>query len=312
MKRLLLLISAVCLVNLSAHSQQLYPELTAKQAAKAEKLIVRIERLDALTSSRTSHHEYQSLFKQLLSSLRRDISGLSESSVKTDILTALLFYERGANVLERQSHATTVRCEAERPGAYQRLCETTVGGLSHLLWSKARLHIGWAKAVMSRHKADAGALDASALSEMEAERKFDRQLAESAVKVLARLKNDVPIYNTPGELIEGRTLACVSFETFTADLEGVRRAVGPKLSWLPENRLKNELRYALLSYLDGHFWWKQVYRPAVIHADNNYTEEAVNAMRMYDPEAIKYNVAINWRQAQRHLQRAAELLKGMN
>jgi hypothetical protein len=144
---------------------------------------------------------------------------------------------------------------------------------------------------------------------MKAERELDMELAESAVRALARLESDVPIYRTLGEFMEGGTLARVSFEKFNADLEETRRTVSPVLCWLPESRLKNELRNAMLSYLDGCFWWKQVYRPKVIYVGNSYTEEAATPLRVADPETVKYTVVINWRQARQYTSRAAQILK---
>ncbi len=125
MNRFLLLLSTLCLLNITAYTQQRYLELTAKQVAKAEKLIAWIERLDDLTLDDTSSTESQSLARKLSSSIRLDLSDLPDSNVKTNLTTALLFYERGRTAWQEQSHASNVRCEYERPGAYKKLCEIT-------------------------------------------------------------------------------------------------------------------------------------------------------------------------------------------
>lgn len=312
MKRLLLLFAALCLGQVNADAQQRETELSAKQVIKAERLIARIERLDAVTTDDWPSSKSQSLVQKLASAIRLDLSELPDGDVKTDLSTALLFYERGAAPLsQEQSHASHESCEEEKPGAYRKLCETTQGSARQLRLNKARLHTRWAQALISRQKGAVDATAAAALSAMEGEREFDRQLAAGALQALMRLENDVRIYRTLGEFIEGRALARVSFEKFNADLEEVRRAVRANLCWMPESRLKNELRNAMSSYLDGRFWWKQVYRPAVIYAGNNYTDENLTQVRLGDPEEVKYTVAINWRQAHQYTARAAELLNRM-
>lgn len=312
MKRLLLLFVALCLGQVNAYAQQREIELSAKQMAKAEKLITRIEHLDTVTTDDQSSSKSQSLVRKLASAIRLDLSELPDGDIKTDLSTALLFYEReAASSSPEQSHVSHETCEEEKPGAYRKLCETTQGGARQLRLNKARLHTRWAQATIARQKGSLDATAAAALSEMESEREFNRKLAEGALSALTRLDNEVRVYRTLGEFTEGRALARVSFEKFNADLEDVRRVVRANLYWMPESRLKNELRNAMSSYLDGCFWWKQVYRPAVVYAGNNYTNESLRQVRLDNPEEVKYTVAINWRQAHQYTARAGEILNRM-
>lgn len=313
MKRLLLAIASLCLASAAAaEAQQRAPELSPKEAARAEKLLAGIERLDASAPDNRSTQKARSLSGKLSTKIRRDIYGLPDGDFKTDLSTALLFYERAAASSNEQPSPRHERCEQERPGLYRKLCETAHGDPHQLLLNKARLHAAWARASLN---ALSGAVDektVTALSQIETERRLDREMAESALGALARLESEVRIYRTLGEFIEGRALARVSFETFTTDLEEASHTIKANLYRLPESSLKNELRNALLSYLDGRFWWSKVYHPAVIHAGNSYAAaEAPMPPSLSDPEAIKYTVVINWRQARQYTGRAAQLLKKM-
>ncbi len=314
MKRLLILIAACCLLSITTSAQHRSSELTAGQLAKAEKVITLLERLDDLAlSDELSPDAQAAARRKLLSSIRRDLSAIPDSDLKIDLATALLFYQReeSRSGEQEQAHASGLRCENERPGAYRRLCETTQGGARGLMRNKARLHTGWARATLDRQKGMTGTLTESALDELKAERALDAELAERAVRAFLRLENDVPIYRTLGEFMESGKLAQVSFESFDADLEETRRTVGATLCWLPESRLKSELQNAMLSYLDGRFWWKQVYHPKVIYAGHSYTAETATPLRAADPETARYTVVINWRQARQYTSRAAQILKGM-
>lgn len=314
MRRVLILTVGFCLLSITGRAQHRSSELTAGHLAKAEKVIALLERLDGLAlDDELSLDAQAAARRKLLSSIRRDLSAIPDSDLKIDLATALLFYEReeSRSGKQEQVHASSVRCENERPGMYRKLCETTQGGARSLMRSKARLHTGWARATLDRQKGMKDTLTESALNEMKAERQLDAELAESAVRVLMRLEDDVLIYRTLGEFMESGKLAQVSFERFNADLEETRRTVGAALCWLPESRLKSELRNAMLSYLDGRFWWKQVYRPKVIYAGNSYTAETATPLRAADLESAKYTVVINWRQARQYTSRAAQILKDM-
>jgi hypothetical protein len=82
------------------------------------------------------------------------------------------------------------------------------------------------------------------------------------------------------------------------------------LSRLSQSRLKTEISNALDSYRDGAFWWQKIDQPRVVHVsaltatDFNRTPSDTAFL-----STVPYTVAIHWRQADRYLKRAEELMK---
>jgi hypothetical protein len=284
---------------------------TAKQIAEAEKLLSKLARLEQLTQSRSNYGAYKSAVNKLSNSLLEDVVGLPEGNVKTDITTSFHFYERALNVWSEPSasRSSPASCEEERVGSYRKLCESVKGNRLELAWSKASLHARWANAVVSKEKGNGGAEADSAISEMLAERKLDRLLAERCVAALELLAKEVVAYNSLAEFEEGRAVARVPFEKFGALLENVEREVAGNLDALPESRLKNEIHNALRSYLDGGFRWTKSYRPAVVTvAGMAYADGQYPSRDNVDLATINYTVTVNWKHALRYTQRAEELL----
>ncbi len=137
----------------------------------------------------------------------------------------------------------------------------------------------------------------------------DQNVAARAIAALKRLDRDVFVYRSLGDFQESGKLARVSFETFRNDLQEVTAEVEPLLSRLPQSRLKNEIRNALDSYRDGAFWWQKIDQPRVVN---------VSALAFSEPTRTPadtallanapYTVAIHWRQAQKYLKRAEEIV----
>ncbi|MEP6636448.1 MAG: hypothetical protein ABJB97_06960, partial [Acidobacteriota bacterium] len=80
------------------------------------------------------------------------------------------------------------------------------------------------------------------------------------------------------------------------------------LVWLPQNRIRVEVKNTLLCYQDGAFWWRQIYQRRVV----NFSELVVSSTSTTADIAlltmIPYTVVTNWRQASNHLKRADALL----
>jgi hypothetical protein len=73
--------------------------------------------------------------------------------------------------------------------------------------------------------------------------------------------------------------------------------------------LKTELSNALASYRDGEFWWQQIDQPRVVNvsalaATGNSRAPSDKALL----STVPYTVAIYWRQANRYLRRAEQLM----
>ena len=138
----------------------------------------------------------------------------------------------------------------------------------------------------------------------------DRTLTARAISALKRLDRDVLVYHSLGDFEESGKLARVSCETFRNDLGEVTGEVEPLLSRLPQSRLKTEIRNALDSYRDGAFWWQKIDQPRVAHvsalAFSGNTRTSSDTALLAN---VPYTVAIHWRQAEKYLKRAEELME---
>lgn len=312
MKRLsLIIILYLCASALPVNGQAGPLKLSERQREQTEHLICKLEQLGILASKNPQYDEYKAAVHKLSVGIKDEAGELPESDIKTDVLTALYLYERVLSEwdqLERQQPLES-RCANERQGADLYPCQNTGGSQQAWLWSRARLHTGWARAVLHSGKSVQDEAVANDLRVMLEERKLDAVLARKALEALKELQGDVIVYRSLGEFEEGRSLARVSFESFTAHLHRTSPVVKHLLSLLPENRLKLELRNALLSYMDGGFWWSKVYSPAVINVSGGgFAEGEPTRLDKAYLSTDLYTVTINWRQGSQHIKRAEELL----
>ena len=138
----------------------------------------------------------------------------------------------------------------------------------------------------------------------------DRIIATRAITALSQLDNDVIVYRSLGEFEERGKLASVSLGTFQEHLREATHEVESILPRLNDARLKTAISNALASYRDGAYWWEKIYQPRVIHVsefrsnDNDVTPSA-----SFFRANLPYTVAIHWRQANKHLQRAVRHLR---
>jgi hypothetical protein len=134
-------------------------------------------------------------------------------------------------------------------------------------------------------------------------------LAARSMAALKRLEKDVLVYRSLGEFEANGKLAKVSYQAFRNDLNEVTAEVEPLLSRLPQSKLKAELGNALASYRDGEFWWQKIDQPRVVNVSaltsSGYSRgPSDNAFG----DTIPYTVTIHWRQANRYLRRAQQLV----
>jgi hypothetical protein len=136
----------------------------------------------------------------------------------------------------------------------------------------------------------------------------ERALARRALLALKRLDDEVIVYQSLGEFEESGKLSRVSFEAFRTDLREVSAEVDTILARLPESKIKTQLGNALSCYRDGAFWWAKIYQPRVMNLavlqNSEPTQPPFEAAYL---SSIPYTVAINWRQANKHLKRAEQL-----
>lgn len=133
----------------------------------------------------------------------------------------------------------------------------------------------------------------------------DQVVAAQAILLLKRLDDDVIVYRSLGEFEEGRHLARVPLATFQKNLNEVSVEVEELALRLPPGRLKSEIRNALASYRDGAYWWEKADEPRVINvAQLRSSETGLTPSDSFFRANLPYTVAIHWRQANKHLQRA--------
>ncbi len=145
--------------------------------------------------------------------------------------------------------------------------------------------------------------------EIENEGSEEVKLASRSMFALKRIEKDVLIYRSLGEFQANGKLARVSYEAFRNDLNEVTSEVEPMLSRLPHSKLKIELGNALASYREGEFWWRQIDQPRVVNLSS--PPASTNGRKPSDTarlSTVPYTVATHWRQANRSLKRAAQLM----
>ena len=305
-RSLFALLAILFLLPLATPAQTETSKLTVKQLTKAENLVIRLRQFEAMLPADLDSGGRKGRLADAASSARGKLSDLPEGNVKTDLSTALYFFELAANGGSRLDVA--IQCASEKPGAYQTLCEDTSGSQRDLISSKARLHMAWAIAGIMEQKS--GKYDSGTLDDMEAERRNDRALALRVISALKVLESEVVIHKSLGDFEESNTLARVPFEKFHSDLRKVSAEVETILSWLPQNRVKSALGNALHSYQDGGVRWAGIYRPRVVHvASLMPSEMTLSSSDTAFLATAPYTVAINWRQGSRYLRLAEETLE---
>jgi hypothetical protein len=296
------------------NAQSLSSNLTEKQLTRAENLITKLESLQAFAEKNPNAQQYQARTRQLTTAAYKSVSNLPEGNTKTDIATAALFFERYAtawNASDASDYGGAFKsempgCAHEKPGAYQRLCQQTLGSRAALLLLKARLHLSWARSSIAFHR-NRGEKDAI-LRELEFERRFDHLLAERATFILSQLESEVVVHHSLSDLQENGALTRVPYEKFRDDLRKAAAEVAGILFWLPQNRLKFEISNALNSYQDGNLWWGSVYRSKVVSVSDFVESETSSPSAQAFKSGTPYTVAINLRQASTYLRRAEALM----
>jgi hypothetical protein len=157
-----------------------------------------------------------------------------------------------------------------------------------------------------------GRSDSGGSGAREAERENDRALARSVISSLKILESEVVVYNSLGDFEASPKLVRVPAERFTSDLQKVSADVELILSWLPQNKLKNELANALSSYQDGGLWWQRIYQPRVVNVSELVSPPIRTSSDTAYLSTVPYTVAINWRQGSKYLKRAEDTLKKLD
>jgi hypothetical protein len=153
-------------------------------------------------------------------------------------------------------------------------------------------------------------LDKPANLNAENETRDERVLAARAITALKRLDSEVIVYRSLGDFEAEGKLARVPFRQFANDLQLVTNEVEPMLSRMPRSRLKTEIANTLDSYRDGAFRWQKIDQPRVVHVSALTSTQTGTSSDSAFLATVPYTVAIHWRQANRYLKRAEEMIDG--
>lgn len=303
-KVLLVTLCVLALFKVEAVSGTPSP-LRNKDRERAEKIIEKLHRLANLTSAAPDYRTYRKTVAKLYPGLFIDVSALPDGDLKTDLSTAAFLYEE-VYYTWFTSGSSPINCAGQVRALYQSLCRTSQSYTrAQFLWAKARLHTGWAEAVVRFQSGvrDAGTM--SALSRMEAERAIDLKLACRAVAILKGLDEKVISYSTLGEFEQQGVIGKISFESFFEDYMSVAGVVDAILASLPRNVVYYQLQNARNSYHNGLFWWEKTYRRAkvTISANSLAASDPLKTLGM-QPEAVNYTVICNWRGGRKYIEKA--------
>jgi hypothetical protein len=153
-------------------------------------------------------------------------------------------------------------------------------------------------------------LDKPANLNAESKTRDQRALAAHALSALKRMDSQVIVYRSLGDFEAEGKLARVPFAQFANDLQAVTNEVEPMLSRMTQGSLKTEITNALDSYRDGAFWWQKIDQPRVVHVSALTSTPTRTSSDSAFLATVPYTVAIHWRQANRYLKRAEELIDG--
>lgn len=277
--------------------------LKDKDVKRAEQIIAKLRRLEAVSAPTADFRAYRAEMAGSYPGLFIDASGLGESDLKTDLTTAVFMYERAYGAAP-DSQARITDCGGEIRGIYLRLCLESLdgdGSPAGLLRSKARLHTKWAESVVRFYRGAAEPGTLAELSEIEAERKADIILAEEALVSLKRVAAMVEDC-TSAETSEGPMRAQkISSDELSREITGALSEVDRILAALPRSRLRLMLHNARCCYADGLFWWVKTSptRARVVSANNLVAPDPLNIIGL-TPDAANAAALANWRNALRY------------
>jgi hypothetical protein len=286
--------------------------LRDKDVGKAEKIIVKLHRLEESVASPIDFHTYKTDINGLYPGLFVDASELRDGDLKTDLTTAVFLYESAYRAWAAPD-ASTLRCEYYLREAYLRLCrESRNGPPTQFLWSKARLHTEWAEAVLRFQRGDADPETLKELSEMRAERKFDLILAERAVAALRKLAERVNSFSSVVEAEKGRAGASLSSKELSEEISVALLTVNSVLASLPRSPLYFMLRNALDSYRDGLFWWGKISqrREMTVSINSLVATDPLKVIGL-DAGTVSRTTLDNWREALRYTERAEKAISAL-
>jgi hypothetical protein len=134
----------------------------------------------------------------------------------------------------------------------------------------------------------------------------DQVVGARAIFLLKRLDDDVIVYESRADFEESGTLARVPFETFQRDLLEITPGLQKLVSSLPDTPLRADLIKAFASFRNGADWWERISKARVVNVSEFKSRERDSTSDASFVAGIPYAVTVQWRQANKYLQRAVK------
>lgn len=284
------------------------PALREKDVRRAEKVVAKLRRLDEAAAARDDAKAYRALAAGYYPGLFVTVAEMRESDLKTDLDTAVFLYAKlGRAWFDADSPAAD--CERERPDIYRPLClELRGGNVRQLLLSKARLHAGWAEAVVKNYSGRGDAGTSRALAAMRAARAHDQLIAARVVEVLRPLEELLTVSRSFADYQERRALSRSSFDKLEREFADALGNAAGLLASMPRGPAFYHLSGARDSYRDGLFWYRKV-NPArrMVVSASAFERDPLQEARL-DADQVGYTISVNWRAAAKYTRLAEQSL----
>src|SRR5712664_4854867 len=112
-RRPIILIVALFILPLAAFAQSHNSRLSAKQLAKAEHLATQLQQLDDFINSGPNSAQYKARVAKLSEALNQTAGNLPEGDLKTDLATAVYWYEQLSQDFSRASVSRPLSISSE-------------------------------------------------------------------------------------------------------------------------------------------------------------------------------------------------------
>lgn len=286
------------------------PPLREKDVRRAEKVLEKLRLLDEAAGA-GEDGDFRRLARKLYPGLHITVADMRPGDLKTDLDTAVFLYEDLTRVRAAAADPAA-DCEGERPDLYRPLClGLGGGGARQLLLAKARLHAGWAGALVHTYRGRGDRESLRLLTEMKAARAQDTLIAARISEALKSLEGVVNAPSTYADYREHRAAAKVSFERLDAEFADALGRAGVLLGWMPRSTLYYYLSGAMRSYKDGLFWYGKVHgsRKMAVSAAAGFERDPLKDLRL-DADQVGYAAVANWKAATKYTRMADQSLAG--
>jgi hypothetical protein len=254
------LLCGLLLFAAPAHgAAQTGPPPGRKDLERAERVLSRLGLMRAAASAPDGRRALCDLRGRFYPALFVTVAEMKPGDLKTELDTAVFFYESAA-CPRRGAGEATADCEAQRPDTYGSLC-VGLGGASvrELSLAKARLHTRWAEALLAHHRGRDDDETARLISELRSAREVDLLIAGAALEDCRRLSEMFVRFEDSGRG-NARWYKGIGRDGLTEGAAMLIARSQMRVASLPRSPLRYGIENALSSYRDGLYWLGQLER----------------------------------------------------